>query len=85
MYTLGAIYLLSNFSCDQAESIKETFSALDCANLIVKIDEEYDREDKDCSEISDDIDDILKTCREFLDEDDVAQLEFYKANCSEGN
>lgn len=71
------------FNCDQAEDIKESFDTLECANLIVEINERWDDDDPDCSEMRADIDNILKSCGEFLDADDKAQLEFYKANCSD--
>ena len=80
---LTIIHALVNYGCEATETIKETFDALDCANLIAEIDEDYDREDKDCSEISSDIDKILKRCSEFIDEEDRAQLEFYRDNCSD--
>ncbi|PKA99454.1 hypothetical protein B0O79_3165 [Flavobacteriaceae bacterium MAR_2009_75] len=70
-------------SCDIVDDAKDTLDALDCAELLIKIDEEYDREDKDCSEISSDIDKILKRCSEFIDAEDRAQLEFYRDNCSD--
>ncbi|SHJ84412.1 hypothetical protein [Pseudozobellia thermophila] len=74
-------FTLSN--CEQAEEIKESFDTLECANLLIDIDERWDDDDVDCSEIKSDIDKILKSCGEFLDAEDKAQLEFYKANCSD--
>ncbi|MFC4094636.1 hypothetical protein [Euzebyella saccharophila] len=78
---LASVLLFS--ACDQAEDIKESFDTLECANLLIRIDEEWDKDDPDCSDIKSDIDKILKSCSEFLSEEDKAQLKFYQDNCSD--
>jgi len=72
-------------NCSVAEDIKETADALECANLIRKIDEKYDKEDRDCSDIKSDANKILSTCKDQLTTEQKEQLEFYSANCDVAN
>lgn len=84
-YALGAIYMFSNFGCEQAKDLKDSIDAIECAELLIDLDEEYDHEDKSCEDIKKDVDKLLSRCREWLTEENIEQLEFYKANCSEVN
>ncbi|AYN67099.1 hypothetical protein D1013_06815 [Euzebyella marina] len=80
---LAIIYTFFNYSCEQAKDLKDSFDAIDCAELLIELDEEYDRGDKSCEETKKDIDQLLKKCREFLTEENIADLEFIRANCSD--
>ncbi len=77
---LFAILLLGG--CSAAEDIKDTFDALDCANLIDKLNDDNDS-DKPCSEIISDINKIENTCNEFLDAETKELLAAIKANCTD--
>ena len=80
------LIFLALYNCsDTVDEIENSISGLQCVDLIQEIDEKYDREDRSCEEISADVDEILRTCNEFLDAEQKEQLEFYKANCAAAN
>ena len=84
LLTLTSTFLL-NYSCGLKDDIEDTLDGLQCVDLIAEIDEKWDSEDRNCSEIESDVDSILNTCEDFLDEEQIEQLEFYKANCDAAN
>ena len=84
LLSLTTISLL-NYNCGLKDDIDNTIDGLQCVELIEKIDEEYDKEDRSCSEIKADVEKILKTCKDYLTDESRAQLEFYAANCDAAN
>jgi hypothetical protein len=65
--------------CAVKEAIDESFDAIDCANLLQRINEEEGN--RVCSEQIADIEKILRTCDEFLSQDQKDDLNFAKNNC----
>lgn len=66
--------------CSVADDIKDTFDAVECANLIAKIS---DNDNTNCADIIADIKKIEKSCGEFLTEESKEQIAFIKANCTD--
>ncbi|WP_276165877.1 hypothetical protein [Zobellia alginiliquefaciens] len=83
---LLALATLVNCSVkDVVDDLSDTQKALDCANLLVEIDEKWDEQDRNCNEIKSDVARILDTCNDFLDAEQKEQLQFYIDNCVEDN
>lgn len=66
--------------CSVADDIKDTFDAVECANLIAKIS---DDDNMTCADTIADIKKIEKSCGEFLTEESKEQIAFIKANCTD--
>ena len=83
---LLALAMLINCSVkDAVDDLSETQKALDCANLMLDIDEKWNDQDRNCTEINTDVARILDTCNDFIDAEQKTQLEFYAANCDATN
>ncbi|SIS99042.1 hypothetical protein SAMN05421766_106134 [Zobellia uliginosa] len=88
LFTILLLGLCTLSNCnvkDTIDELSDTQKALDCINLIEDIDEKWDKQDRDCEEIKSDVAKILKTCKDFISEEQKAQLEFYSANCDADN
>lgn len=76
-----AISFLTLNNCGVKDVIDETIDAASCATLMTKIsnDDDYDS----CSELVSDIDKILSTCKDFITEEQIDDLNFLKDNCTD--
>jgi len=87
MKKIGYLVLLASIliltSCSIADDIKDTADALECANLISKLDDDIDN-NEDCSKIISDINSILSgPCEEFITSEQRSQFEFVRDNCED--
>lgn len=63
-----------------ADAIEESVDAIECANRLTTINND---ENSTCDEIRADIDAILSSCREFLSQEEIDDLNFARENCSD--
>ncbi len=67
--------------CAVKEAFDDSFDGIECANLLQRIDEEEGN--RPCSEQIADIDRILRTCDEFLSQEQKDDLNFARNNCTD--
>ncbi|MGB3149260.1 MAG: hypothetical protein WBB27_01250 [Maribacter sp.] len=67
--------------CAVKEAIDDSVDAIECANLLERIDNEEGN--RPCSEQIADIEQILRTCDEFLSQDQKDDLNFAVNNCTD--
>jgi hypothetical protein len=74
-----SLLLLAN--CGVKDAIDDSIDAVECANLIERIEEDGDN--RDCAEQIADINKILNTCDEFLSQEQKDAFNFIKENCQD--
>ena len=68
-------------SCSLADDVKDTFDAVECANLMNRISE---NDSDKCSQTIADIDQLLNgSCSEFITTEQREDLIFIKENCTD--
>jgi len=78
-----AILFLTLINCSVIDDAQDTLDSLQCIQLVEELDTDVDN-NRPCSEIQSDINDILSgSCRQFLDSEQIMQLEFARDNCSD--
>lgn len=78
IYLMISVFFLS---CSLADDVKDTFDAVECANLMNRISE---NDSDNCSQTIADIDQLLNgSCSEFITTEQREDLIFIKENCTD--
>ena len=78
IYLMISVFFLS---CSLADDVKDTFDAVECANLMNRISE---NDSDKCSQTIADIDQLLNgSCSEFITTEQREDLIFIKENCTD--
>lgn len=68
--------------CGVKDAIDDSFDALECANLVLEFEERNDNNpDRSCEDIVADINQIERTCSEYLSDSNIEQFNQLRAAC----